>query len=120
MKRFLLTSAMLVVLIPLAPANATDVSDPTPVQAMAPLSVYRWTGLYGGVNGFGIGKCRHLVVGARSWLSHRRRRRRQREQPGARQHEWIHWRRTVRVQLSNPIDLAGCRGGPGIYGDLGL
>jgi hypothetical protein len=39
MKRFLLTSAMLVVLIPLAPANATDVSDPTPVQAMAPLSV---------------------------------------------------------------------------------
>jgi outer membrane immunogenic protein len=51
MKRFLLTSAMLVVLIPLAPANAADVSDATPVQAMAPLSVYRWTGLYGGVNG---------------------------------------------------------------------
>jgi len=51
MKRFLLTSAMLVVLIPLAPANAADVSDAMPVQAMTPLSVYRWTGLYGGING---------------------------------------------------------------------
>jgi outer membrane immunogenic protein len=43
-----------VALVATFPANAADVPDGAPVQALAPLSVYGWTGLYAGVNVGGV------------------------------------------------------------------
>jgi len=41
-------------LVATLPANAADVPDGAPVQAIAPRSVYGWTGLYAGVNAGGV------------------------------------------------------------------
>jgi outer membrane immunogenic protein len=62
MKRFLLWSAIAVALVAAFPANAADVPDGVPVQAIAPLPVYDWTGFYAGANAGGV-----LGIAAVSW-----------------------------------------------------
>jgi outer membrane immunogenic protein len=55
MGRFLFLSAIPVVaLVSTFPANAADVPDGAPVQAMAPLHVHDWTGFYVGANAGGV------------------------------------------------------------------
>jgi hypothetical protein len=54
MGRFLFLSAIPVAFVATFPADAADVPDDAPVQVIAPLSIYGWTGLYAGVNVGGI------------------------------------------------------------------
>jgi outer membrane immunogenic protein len=54
MGRFLFLSAIPVALVSTFPANAADVPDGAPVQAMAPLHVHDWTGFYVGANAGGV------------------------------------------------------------------